>query len=108
MSFGQNKENRPGLKNLNTGFVPISPVREQVAKFGSNRPDSAKTKNRFNEIERLMDQNKVSRNLSDYWVKNSGKPYNSYVKKIVTERLKYDAWPPIGPFYYEQFRFHPF
>ena len=53
-------------------------------------PDSSKSRTRFNEVERLMDQNKVSRNLSDFWFKNNGKPYNSYVKKVVKERLKYD------------------
>lgn len=87
--LSQNKENRPGLKNR---FLPVSPVREQVKQYGTTMPDSSKSRTRFNEVERLMDQNKVSRNLSDFWFKNNGKPYNSYVKKVVKERLKYDEW----------------
>lgn len=85
-----NKENRPGQNKYR--FLPVSPVREQVKKYGTTVPDSGKPRNKFNEVERLMDQNKVSRNLSEYWFKNPGKPYNSYVKKVVKERLKYDEW----------------
>lgn len=87
--LSQNKENRPGLKNL---FLPVSPVREQVKQYGTSKSSDSSKGRRFNEVERLMDQNKVSRNLSEYWFKNSNKPYNSYVKKVVKERLKYDEW----------------
>ena len=99
----QNKENRPGMNNARGQyqFLPISPVRDQVKMY--SRPDSSSSRKNFNEVERLMDQNKVSRNLSEYWFKNSdknssnkssssssSKPYNSYVKKMVKEKLKYD------------------
>lgn len=85
--------NKSANKNVKKNcFVPISPVRDEVKRFSSNRSgsgDQRKPWTMFNEVERHLDQNKVSRNLSE-WFKNPGKPYNSYVKKIVKERLKYD------------------
>lgn len=88
--FNANKKN----PTKSAYFVPISPVREQVKKFGESGQPRPSWK-MYNEVERHMNQNKVSRNLSE-WFKNPEKPYYSYVHKIVQERLKYDDWSSTG------------
>ena len=79
-------------------FVPISPVREQVKRFTKPEPrtgsssSTSSTNNagpRYNEVERLLDQNKVSRDLSE-WFKNPAKANSFYVQKVIRERLRYD------------------
>eukprot|EP00116_Pleurobrachia_bachei_P017999 sb/3478261/ len=82
-------------------FVPISPVREQVKRFTKPEPRTGSSSStgsgtgpafggpRYNEVERLLDQKKVSRDLSE-WFKNPAKANSFYVQKIIRERLRYD------------------
>lgn len=94
---GSAANNKKGLIR----FVPISPVREQVKRFTkpepSGRTGSSSSSSsggggggpRYNEVERLLDQNKVSRDLSE-WFRNPAKANSFYVQKIIRERLRYD------------------
>ena len=85
---------RMSAKTMNkkkTGFVPISPVRDEVKRFNTymKTSDYRKPWNTLNEVERHLDKNKVSRNLSEVF-RNPSKPYSNYIKRVVKERLRYD------------------